>query len=394
MISTLRNSNDRSIFLVDSFYYSVLQSLGLDRRLPSQASYEGSLEHALGFGFGTGASYARALSDLGWEAHISIANSLGLQAAWAQENGLRRPVASGWKYGAHLARLPLAGSALHLFPHLHRILLEQVKAAKPAVVMVQDLNLVPPGLALEIRKHTRLLVGEIASPLPPRPFVASYDLIVSALPSIVEKASSWGIPALSISLGFDAQWQSDQPASARPIDAIFVGSFSRLQPQTAPLLRAVADRVPGLKIYGSASQKTLREAGLTDFYNGPAWGRDMFTLLGRSKVVINRHGSIAGPYAVNMRMFEATGSGAVLVTEGKSNLSDFFAAGQEVLAYETVEEAAELTAAVLADPPRLDRVSAAGRSRTLSQHTYVHRAQQLSAVLAERMSQGRKSDGR
>jgi spore maturation protein CgeB len=41
----------------------------------------------------------------------------------------------------------------------------------------------------------------------------------------------------------------------------------------------------------------------------------MFKILARSKIVINRHGTIAGNYAVNMRMYEATGSGAMLVTE-------------------------------------------------------------------------------
>jgi spore maturation protein CgeB len=85
-----------------------------------------------------------------------------------------------------------------------------------------------------------------------------------------------------------------------------------------------------------------------------------------------------------MRMFEATGSGAALVTEQKSNLSDFFA-DDEVLAYSSIDDAARLAAEAIADPVRLDRVAAAGRARTLSEHTYAHRAQRLTSVLESRL---------
>jgi hypothetical protein len=189
------------------------------------------------------------------------------------------------------------------------------------------------------------------------------------------------VPATGIPLGFDPRWADATRASERPIDAIFVGSFSRLQPQTAPLLRTVADRVPGLRIYGPVAADVLAEYGLTDNYVGPAWGREMFGLLAKSKLVINRHGAVAGEYAVNMRMFETTGTGAALVTEKKSNLTTLFEPGVEVLAYDSHEEAAELAADLLADPERLDQVASAGQARTLGEHTYAHRAHTLAGVI-------------
>lgn len=382
----------RTIFLVDSFYPSVLASEGLDRRRPGQG-YEAELARALGVGFGTGSIYGRELTALGWHPVVAIGNARGLQQAWAAENGVRQPFGVGWQYGPHLGRLPIVSSLLHRLPHLHRLLLSQVEQLQPDVVMVQDLNLVPAGLGRALRRHTGLLVGEIASPPPPRRFFEPYDLIVSALPSTVEMVRGWGGEAESLPLGFDPSHAGTSPASQRPIDAIFVGSFSRHQPATAPLLRAVASRVPGLQIYGDVSPRTLTEAGLSDYYRGPAWGREMFELLGRSKTVINRHGSIAGPYAVNMRMFESTGSGAALVTERQQNLAEFFVPGEEVLAYDSFDEAARLTAEILADPPRLDRVAAAGRARTLGTHTYAHRAAQLSALLEERLGRSEPRRG-
>lgn len=370
----------RSIFLVDTFYYAVLESLGLDKVLVS-TDYERRLEEALGFGFGTGGAYVRNLRDLGWDARIAVANSLALQDLWARSHRASSPIPLAWRYGPHLSRLPVARNLLHKFPHLHSVLLDQIVDAKPEVVMVQDLNLVPPGLARAIRAHTRLLVGEIASPLPPKRFLTSYDLIVSALPSIVETARAWGIPSRYIPLAFDDRWEAPIPASEREIDAIFVGSFSRLQPATAPLLREVAAAVPGLQIYGPAAPGVLADAGLDAHYRGEAWGRDMFNLLARSKMVINRHGSVAGPYAVNMRMFETTGSGAALITEEKSNLGELFDVGTEVLSYRSPDVAAQLAAGLLADPVRLDAIAAAGQRRTLAEHTYRHRAELLTQTV-------------
>lgn len=379
----------KSVLFVDTYYYSLLKALGLDSLPEADATYAGALEGALDFGFGTGGAYARGFRTLGWDAQALVPNSLTLQALWAREHGLGRPLSAGWQYGAHLARLPGVNSVLHRVPHIHGLLLAQVRALKPDVVFVQDINLLPPALAREISKNTRLLVGEIASPLPPKKFLLSYDLISSALPSIVDTAREWGIDAEGIPLGFDERFATVSRASERSIDAIFIGSFSRLQPQTGPLLQAVAKAVPGLRIYGPEDSGALADAGLTDNYAGPAWGKQMFELLGQSKMVINRHGSIAGPYAVNMRMYETTGSGAALITEEKSNLGDLFEPGSEVVTYTSVEDAAAQAAALLADPARLDAIAAAGQARTLRDHTYTRRAERLAETLSDRLTRSR-----
>lgn len=376
----------KSILFVDTYYYSLLESLGLSQRPTALSQYSHRLADALDFGFGTGGAYARNFREIGWDAQAVIPNSLALQGLWRAEHGRRQPWSPGWQYGAHLARIPGLRGVLHRFPHVHGVLLDQVKTLRPDVVFVQDINFLPPASAREIRRNTDLLVGEIASPLPPKPFLQSYDLIVSGLPTIVDTARSWGIDSEGIPLGFDERFATVSPASTRSIDAIFIGSFSRLQPQTGPLLQAVASAVPGLRIYGPADSGALRDAGLSANYAGPAWGHEMFELLGQSKMVINRHGSIAGPYAVNMRMYESTGSGAALITEEKSNLAELFVPGTEVVTYRTVEDAAAQAAALIADPVRLDRIAAAGQARTLRDHTYALRARQLEGVLEQRLA--------
>ncbi|MEO6115866.1 MAG: glycosyltransferase, partial [Pseudolysinimonas sp.] len=353
----------RSILLVDAYYRAVLQDHGLTDAPDSHSPpYAERLREALDIGFGTSPAYAAGLRALGWQADVVVANSLALQGTWARDHEQPVPWSQAWAYGNHLARLPAARSILHRLPHVQGTLLRQVQSLRPDVVYVHDINLIPPRMVRELRRHAGLVVGEHASPLPPRSYVQSYDLLVSALPTIVDRARQWGVDAEWIPLGYDDRWVTSGPVSERPIDAIFVGSFTRLQPTTAPLLRAVGEAVPGLQIYGQADQSVLEQSGLARYHRGPAWGREMYELLGRSKIVVNRHGSIAGDYAVNMRMYEATGSGAALVTERKSNLADLFEPGVEVETYSSVDEAARVVSSLLADPTRLDALAAAGQA--------------------------------
>jgi spore maturation protein CgeB len=381
------------LLLIDTYYQAFLKDNNLDVATTGTPSYADALSRAVDAGFGTGGAYTNAFRSLGWLADIVVPNSLTLQSQWAHEHDVRPPIPLGWQYGPHLARLPLANSMLHKFPHLHGMVLEQVKDLRPDVVMVQDINLIPPALAGEIKKYCKLLVGEIASPLPPQRFLMSYDIILSALPSIVDTARSWGLLSEWIPLGFNEKWATISSASTRPIEAIFVGSFSRLQKNTGPMLAEVARLVPGLEIYGPEASDALSDCGLSGNYRGQAWGKDMFELLGRSKVVLNRHGEIAGPYAVNMRMFESTGSGALLVTENKQNLSALFEPEVEVLGYDNSAHAATLARDVLADPARLDAIALAGQRRTLESHTYLARARTMAVVFENLLASDGKSTG-
>ncbi len=380
-----------SVLIVDTYYIDALRQLDADHRFKDLENYDQELRRVSDYGFGTGGAYVRALSALQWDTSIIVPNSLGLQDLWATEHNKQRPIRLGWEYMQVLARPPIARDVLKWFPHAHRILLQQVKDIRPNVLLVQDINAIPPSLVRQLKKYAGTVIGEIASPLPPAAFVTCYDRIISALPSIVEKVQSLGVPATFLPLGFDARWATQSDTKTREIDAVFVGSFTRLQPNTAPLLHAVAEAIPGFRVYGTATPDVLKAAGLTKNYHGPVWGSEMFSVLGNSKIVVNRHGTVAGPYAVNMRMYETTGSGAALITESKSNLQDLFDVGAEVMAYNNIDEAVEVAVSLLAEPDRLSALALAGHQRTLRDHTYDRRAESLVEIFESDLSRARRS---
>ena len=116
-------------------------------------------------------------------------------------------------------------------------------------------------------------------------------------------------------------------------------------------------------------------------YHGEAWGADMYRVLSEARIVINRHGSIASPYAVNMRMFEATGMGALLLTDNGEHLGDLFEPGAEAVSYDSARRLVDQLTYYLRNESERAEIAAAGQKRTLRDHTYWQRMRELVELL-------------
>jgi spore maturation protein CgeB len=111
----------------------------------------------------------------------------------------------------------------------------------------------------------------------------------------------------------------------------------------------------------------------------------MYEILARSRVALNRHIDLADGYANNMRLYEATGVGALLVTESRQNLPELFDPGREVVAYDNEDDLVEKLRHYAVDDAGRHRIAAAGQARTLSEHTYANRMAELAAMLEARL---------
>jgi spore maturation protein CgeB len=86
-----------------------------------------------------------------------------------------------------------------------------------------------------------------------------------------------------------------------------------------------------------------------------------------------------------MRLYEATGMGALLLTEKKDNLKDLFEPGKEIETYSDPEEAVEKIDALMRHRERLAEIAAAGLARTLREHTYQTRMKELLDILTKHL---------
>ncbi len=109
------------------------------------------------------------------------------------------------------------------------------------------------------------------------------------------------------------------------IDVSFVGSLTRDYPSRIRVLDQVCE-IPGFGAWGPGVDELPPNSPLRAHYRGGAWGLDMYRVLRNSKITVNVHGETAGRYAVNMRLYEATGVGTLLVTDRKESLGEVFEA--------------------------------------------------------------------
>lgn len=374
------------ILLLDTYYPRFLSThYEREEGLASQPFAE-QRKRLLDQVFGTSDFYSRHLKAMGHEAQDLVVNCKPLQRAWARENQVHYSEMA-LRLPSRLLRLPGIGPTLSALPGLVEIAVEQIKATRPDVLYCQDLWFLPPQKLAELRPYARLIVGQIASPLPPTPYLQGFDLITTSFPHLVPRLRAMGLASEYFRIGFETRVLEMLGKVTPDIDASFVGGISRHHGKALPMLESLARNTP-IEFFGYGAGSLGRKSPIVARHHGEVWGLDMYRALARSRVTLNRHINVAENFANNMRLYEATGVGSLLITDRKDNLGELFEIGKEVVAYDSPEEAAELIRHYITHPEEAQAIARAGQARTLREHTYQHRMVEL-APLLERHLGGR-----
>jgi hypothetical protein len=190
-----------------------------------------------------------------------------------------------------------------------------------------------------------------------------FDVVLVAQPDDLQRfLLEGGVAAEWLPLGADPAIHAP-PSPGRDLQVGFVGKLGAPGSKRREALQPVLEAFSGNDVAA--------------FYS-PV---EMARIYARSKVVINA--SINGD--MNMRVFEAMASGALLVTDRIANGMDrLFIEGQHYVGYSSPNEAVEVVRHYLADEARRFRIAAEGQALVLSAHTYRHR---LQVVLEQSASQ-------
>jgi spore maturation protein CgeB len=113
---------------------------------------------------------------------------------------------------------------------------------------------------------------------------------------------------------------------------------------------------------------------------------EMLRILHDSRITLNHHIGIAEEFADNMRMFEATGAGAKLITDHKTNLHELFEAGKEVITYRRPADCLEAVRYCTAREAERKSIVLSGQARTMRDHNYRVRMQELVGILNRHLS--------
>ncbi|MBX3611673.1 MAG: glycosyltransferase [Hydrogenophaga sp.] len=372
------------ILIVDTYYAAFLARLYADQPVLSSQSSDLQRRALLDACFGTSDFYSRHLNELGCDAQDLIVNCVPLQQAWAAENKV--PLSKlALKVPHRVFRLPLVGKFLSSLPGLLEVAIAQVKAFRPDVLYCQDLSFFPGEVLRELRSHVRLVVGQIACPLPPESFLKGYDLILTSFPHFVPRLKTLGVKSEYFRIGFDERVLPLLGNVERDVGFSFVGGISRHHGGAIPLMEHLA-RHTDIRFFGYGADSLPATSPIRARHGGEVWGLDMYRALARSRITLNRHINVAENNANNMRLYEATGTGALLLTDRKDNLGELFDVGREVVAYSSAEEAVELVRHFEAHPEEARGIADAGQARTLKEHTYARRMEELVPILKRHLS--------
>jgi len=375
------------IVLLDTYYPRFLAAHYAANTALAGATYGDQRQSLLNQVFGTSDFYSRHLCSMGHDAQDLVVNCVPLQKAWAMD----AEMACGnlvFRLPSRAMRLPLVGPWFSTLSGLVQIAVEQIKAIRPDVLYCQDLWFLPPQQLEELRPYARLIVGQIASPLPPETYLKGYDLILTSFAHFVPRIQAMGIASAYFRIGFDTRVLELLGTVAKDIPASFVGGISRHHGKALPMLEYLADNTP-IRFFGYGASSLKHTSPVRAKHHGEVWGLDMYRALARSQVTLNRHINVAENNANNMRLYEATGVGSLLITDQKDNLGELFEVGKEVVAYNSAEEAAELIRYYTSHPEEAIAIARAGQARTLRDHTYQRRMEELGPLLEQYLSKGR-----
>jgi spore maturation protein CgeB len=363
------------IVIVDTYYPAFLTRFYAQQNGLAATDYSTQLQALLNACFGTSDFYSSHLNSLGCEAQDLVVNCIPLQQAWASANNVSFSQLA-LKIPHRLFRVPLLGKFLADLPGLMDVAIAQIKATKPDVLYCQDLSFFPSEVLRELKQHVRLVVGQIACPLPPESFLKGYDLILTSFPHFVDRLRALGVASEYFRIGFDERVLTLLGNVDKDIDFSFVGGISRHHGGAIPLLEHLIERTT-LRVFGYGADSLPSSSPIRQRHGGEVWSLDMYRALARSRITLNRHINVAENNANNMRLYEATGVGSMLLTDRKDNLHKLFDIDREVVTYSSKEEAAEKVSYYLDHPDEAARIAKAGQDRTHKEHTYAQRMKEL-----------------
>ncbi|KPA13127.1 glycosyl transferase [Candidatus Magnetomorum sp. HK-1] len=359
-VHPIKKENELSCCVLCSYYSKYVNSFYQKNRNLLQSSYKTQLQALIEDCFGDSDFYSNGLVKQGWYAFDVITNCEIIQKQWGKEN----------KFYSE---------------NKFEIVLKQIQTYQPDVVYIHDISVWGRKEILDaIRPHTKLIVGQIAYPLSNKTNIHGFDIIFSSFPHYVERFRQKGVSSYYIPLAFDPRVLNKIGKLHRKFPVTFIGGISKQHKKGLEILTSIAKHVQ-IDLWGYGMDAFGNDFILKKNHHGEVWGLEMFRLMAQSKITINRHIDVAENYANNMRLYEATGCGALLITDYKDNLNEIFEVGKEVVAYRSPEECVDLIDYYMKHPKEAEQIARAGQERTLQDHTYTERMNQISEILKKHL---------
>lgn len=358
------------LLFITTYYPAFLESFykKYDGKL-KKLSFQKHRQKLLDELFGDAFFYSDGVKANGYKAEDIIANDAILQKKWAKEKGLKIFDKTDFIYKIPYLRF-------FINPNWEeRILEAQIENFSPDVLYLFDIEHFSPRFLRRIKKGC-FMVAQKASPISRMESFKEADLVFTSFPHFVRKFRSEGIKSEYLKLAFGKRVLSIIQKQPKVYNCTFAGGITRHHSRGNKILNEVSNKEK-IDVFGYGKNDLDKNSELCKMHHGEVWGRDMYKVLMQSKMTINRHINVAGKYANNMRLFEATGSGTMLLTDNKVNVGDFFEIGKEIVVYKDASDLVKKIKYYTKHSKERNRIAKAGQDRTLKDHTYELRMKKM-----------------
>jgi spore maturation protein CgeB len=329
-------------------------------------SYNQQINKILNDYFGWPPALVKRIGQMGHKVDILIVNIEPLQRAWARENGCEFDDKS-WKY---------------------TIPIEQVKRFSPDVIWIGSMFNYFGDYLGQIKQYCQRIFAWTACPITKPLDLSHIDCMLTSHANYQSYFKERG-KAAEILLPCFEEDILESVVESRDVDCSFVGGLSWAHIERIEIIKKLADMTP-IQIWSDYPKLVSRGIFEPKFWsaylklrsiksriNSSVWGMDMYGVLARSKITINVHAEVASGLAGNMRMFEATGMGSLLMTEDAPNIDKLYRSGEEVITYTSIDDLIDKIQYYIDRPTELTSIAQAGQARTLKAHSTVQRSKEL-----------------
>lgn len=308
---------------------------------------------------------------------FSVGNSFPLQSAWAKEHGL------GLKFGREWEIQALA---------------QRLEMEQPDVLYLNDVIQFDAVALKKLSFKPRLVVGWRGADIPIGIDWTGYDVMLSGLPRLLAAAEALGAKhGLMFRPGMPPWLARELAVIPQDTDVCFAGSVSPYQHTTRlamldQVARAATQQGFSLALHLHCD-RTLPTPAMRPYLRPPVWGLDMHKALRRARIVIDDRAyhamimpdgtkklDLGGEDTINMRIFEATGGGSLLLTEHLAGLARYFEPGKEIATFKSLPDLLEQIRHFLDHEDERTQMAEAGRARCLSEHSIKRCAQNFMAI--------------
>ncbi len=158
-------------------------------------------------------------------------------------------------------------------------------------------------------------------------------------------------------------------------DVTFVGQYTKRREKYFTPLKTL-----GLNIWGYSGWRT---STLAKYFRGKLSIQEMKTVFRKSKIVVNMTTADddKGFIAANLRNFEVTGVGTFLLSQGNEALRQLFTDRKEIVCFTNPRDLMQKASYYLAHKREREKIAQAGWEKTLKDHTYEKRLQEMFTII-------------